>query len=95
MQSGVENREDETKIARHRRLPSEHHLDLLLDREVALVYLVVERDHLVAQLDVLRPQGVDRAADRRGHDLAGLLEARLEGVELRLQLDPHPNLPVT
>ena len=31
---------------------------------VALVDLVVERDHLVAELDVLRAERVDRAADR-------------------------------
>ena len=67
----------------------------LLEREVALVDLVVERDHLVAELDVLRPQGVDGAADRPEDDLAGLLEARLERVQLGLQLDSHPNRPVT
>ena len=54
---------------------------------VARVDLVVERDHLVAQLDVLRLERVDRAADRAEDDVALLLEARLEGVEARLELD--------
>ena len=95
VQPRMEDREDEAKIARHRRLPGEHHLDLPLEREVAVVHLVVERDHLVAELDILGSQRVDRAADRTGHDLAGFLEAGFQRVELGLQLDPHPNLPVT
>ena len=91
----MENREDEPKIARHRSLARDHHLHLPLEREVPLVHLVVERDHLVAELDVLGSQSIDRAADRPEDDLAGFLEARLQGIELRLQPDPHPNRPVT
>jgi len=95
MKSVVEQREDETEVARDRSLAREHELDLLLERQVALVNLVVERDHLLAQLDVLRPQRIEDAADRPEDDLSGLLEARLESVQLGLQLDSHPNLPVT
>jgi hypothetical protein len=62
---------------------------------VALVDLVVERDHLVAELDVLRSQRVHDPADRPQDDLPGLLESGLEGIELALELDSHPNLPVT
>ena len=62
---------------------------------VAVVDLVVEGDHLVAELDVLRPQRVDHAANRTEDDLARLLEPCLEGVQLSLELDSHPNLPVT
>ena len=91
----MEDREHEAEVACDGRLPREHELDLLLDREVALVDLVVERDDLVAQLDVLRAERVDDTADRPDDDLAGFLEARLERVELGLQLDPHPNRPVT
>ena len=91
----MEHGEDEAEVARDRRLAGERHLDLPLEREVALVDLVVERDHLVAELDVLGTEGVDGAADRPQHDLAGLLEARLEAVQLGLELDSHPNRPVT
>ena len=48
----VQHREHEPEIARDRRLPREQRLDPLLDRDVALVDVVVERDHLVGQLCV-------------------------------------------
>ena len=60
----MQQREHEPEIAGDRRLPREHELDLLLERVVALVDLVVERDDLVAQLDVLRAQRVDDPTDR-------------------------------
>ncbi len=91
----MEEREHEPEIAGDRRLTGEHELDLLLERVVAVVDLVVERDDLVAELDVLRAECVDDATDRPDDDLAGLLESRLEGVQLSLELDSHPNLPVT
>ena len=91
----MEDREHESQVARDGGLAREGHLDLLLEREVARVDLVVERDHLVAELDVLRAERVDDAADRPQDDLARLLEARLEGVQLGLELDSHPNRPVT
>ena len=59
----VEQREDEPQVGRDRGLAREHELDLVLDRHVPVVDLVVERDHLVAQLDVLRPRARRR---RRG-----------------------------
>ena len=91
----MEQREDESQVGGDRRLASEHQLDLLLHREVPVVDLVVEGDDLVAQLDVLRPQCIHDSADRSQNDLAGFLEASFEGVQLGLQLDSHPNLPVT
>ena len=90
----VQEREHEPQIAGDGRLPCEHELDLLLEREIAIVDLVVERDDLVAQLDVLRPQRVHDAADRPEDDLAGLLEPRFEGIQLapgtRLSSEPAP-----
>ena len=65
---------------------------------VAVVDLVVERDHLVAELDVLRLERVDRAGHRAEDDLALLLEIRLERLEALLVLDArhvYPNRPVT
>ena len=62
------------------------------------VDLVVERDHLVGELGVALAQGVDRATNGAQHELALLLEGRLERVELLLERDPHrdqPNRPVT
>ncbi len=73
-------------------------LDGLLDPVVAKVDLVVEGHDLVAELDVLRLEDVDCAA-QRAHDHGPLLlQGRLERVEARLELDArhgHPNRPVT
>jgi hypothetical protein len=55
---------------------------------VARVDLVVEADHLVAELDVPPLERVHRAPHRAEDDLALLLQARLEGVEPGLELDP-------
>ena len=91
----MEDGENETEVGCDRVLASEHQFDLALDRLVSTVDLVVEGDDLVAELDVLRAERVGDAADRPDDDLTGFLEAGLEGVELPLQLDPHPNRPVT
>ena len=75
-----------------------HLLDHALDPVVARVDLVVERDHLVAQLGVLALDDADRAPQAREDDRALLLERRLERVEALLELDPghgYPNRPVT
>jgi hypothetical protein len=95
VEPGVEQREHEAKVPRDRCLACEHELDLLLERVVALVDLVVEGDDLVAEFRVLRAESVDDAADRAEDDLPRLLEAGLERVQLALELDSHPNLPVT
>ena len=73
-------------------LERERLLDELLDAVVAVVDLVVERDHLVAELGVLRLERVERAAHGAEHDLALLLQARLEAVEplLVLELSSEP-----
>ena len=69
----------------------------LLDREVARVDLVVERDHLVGELDVLVRRARSSAPRERAEDeVALLLERRLELVEIFLERDAHqPNRPVT
>ena len=95
VQVDVEHREDEPQVGRDRRLPREQLLDALLDREVARVDLVVERDHLVGELLVLLHERVERAAQRAQHERALLVHRRLELVEIFLEADPHPNLPVT
>ena len=53
----VQDREHEPEVGRDGRLLREQLLDRLLDPVVARVDLVVERDDLVAQLDVLRAGG--------------------------------------
>ncbi len=84
----VEHGEDEAEVGRDRCLLCEQLADRALDPVVALVDLVVEGDHLVAELDVLRLEGVDRAGDGAEDDLALLLEIRLERLEARLVFDP-------
>ena len=49
----MQHREHEPKVGRDRGLPREEFLDSLLDREIASVDFVVERDHLVRQFLVL------------------------------------------
>ena len=77
------------------RLAGEQRLDALLDREVRLVDLVVEGDHLVGELDVGLQERV-QASTKRAEDVrALLLQRRLELIELFLKGDPHPKRPVT
>ena len=91
----MQHREDEAQVDRDRRLPGEQGLDRLLDLEVAPVDLVVEGDHLVRQLGVCLAERVERAAQRAEDELALLEQARLESVEIFLERDSQPNLPVT
>ena len=91
----MKDREHEPEVAGDGRLERERLLDELLDAVVARVDLVVEGDHLVAELGILGLERGDRAAERAEAQLALLLDARLELVEPLLELDPHPNLPVT
>ena len=84
VEGGVEHREHEAKVARDGRLASQHELHLLLDREISIVDLVVERDDLVAQLDVLGAKSVHDGADGPERDLAHLLEAGLQRIQIRL-----------
>ncbi len=91
----VQKGENEAEVGRDGRLPGEDELDLVLHPQVAIVDLVVERDDLVAELDVLGSQRVDRAADRPGDHLPHLLEAGLQRVEIGLEIGPHPKRPVT
>ena len=91
----MQHREHEAQVARDGRLPREQRLDSLLDLEVEPVDVVVERDHLVGELEVALGERVERAAEHAEHERALLLEARLELLELVLEGRPHPNLPVT
>ena len=95
MDRGVQDREHESQVDSHRRLERERLLHELLDAVVADVDLVVERDHLVAELGVLRLECGDGAADGTEAEVPLLLERSLERVETLSELDPHPNLPVT
>jgi len=85
----VQHGEYEAEVGRHGRLLREQLADRPLDAVVAVVDLVVERDHLVAELDVLRLECVDRAGHRAEDDAALLLEIGLERLEARLVLDPR------
>jgi hypothetical protein len=94
----VQDREHEAKISRHRRLLCQELPDRLLDPVISGVDLVVEGNHLVAELGVLRPENVDGAAQRPQDERALLLQGGLEGVEAGLKLDAghrQPNRPVT
>jgi hypothetical protein len=85
----VQEREHEPEVARDRRLPGEEELDSLLHGGVGAVDVVVEGDHLVGELDVLRAHGLDGRAQRAQHELALRLQRRLERVELLLERDSH------
>ncbi|NDU79487.1 hypothetical protein GWI34_43930, partial [Actinomadura sp. DSM 109109] len=67
----------------------------LLDLEELRVDVVVERDHLVGELEVLRAHRLDGAAERTEDELPLGAELELELVELLLEGDPQPNRPVT
>ncbi len=92
----LQHREHEPEVARDGRLAGEQQLDPLLDLEVLRVDVVVERDHLVGELGVLRADGLDRRPDRAQDEIALVAERGLELVELLLERDAHqPNRPVT
>ena len=94
----MEDRQHEPEVDRDRRLPGEQRLDALLEREVARVHLVVERDHLVGELSSALAQRVHRAAERAEHELRLLLEGRLELAAppgTTREAAHHPNRPVT
>ena len=92
----MQQREHEPEVGRHRRLPGEQQLDSLRDREVLPVDVVVEGDHLVGELEILRADRLDRAAQRPQHEVGLRPQRRLERVQLLLERDPHqPNRPVT
>jgi hypothetical protein len=91
----VEDREHEAQVARDRRLAGEQGLDPLLDADVSVVDVVVERDHFIRELVVALLERVERSAQRAQDERALLLERRLEQVELVLEGRPHPNRPVT
>ncbi len=77
----MEHREQQAEVARDRRLQGEQRLDRGLDAEEELVDLVVERDHLVGELDVALLERADCAPNRRDHALALLLKLCLDPVQ--------------
>ena len=102
MQVVLEQREHEAEVGRDRRLAGEQQLDPLLDLEVLGVDVVVERDHLVRELVILRAHRLDRSAERAQDELALGPQRQLERVQLLLEADArhrprlaHPNRPVT
>jgi len=68
----------------------------MFETTFALQTIGITRSRLMS-LDVAPLQGIHRPAHRAEHDLALLLQARLEHVEARLELDAghHPKRPVT
>ena len=82
-------REHEPQVARHRRLARQQELDALLDLEVLRVDVVVERDHLVRELEILGAHRLDGPAQRAQHELALRAQQALELVQLLLKGDAH------
>ncbi len=85
----MQDGENEPQVDGDGRLPSEELLDALTDREVAVVDLVVERDHLVGELGVLlfeRIHGTPQGAEDQG---GLLLEVGLKTIQLLLERQPH------
>jgi hypothetical protein len=91
----VQDREHEPEVGRDGRLPREQGLDAFLDRDVALVDVVVERDDLVGELVVALLQRAERPAKRPQDEVALLVQRRLEQVEIFLEGRSHPKRPVT
>ena len=89
MQVVLQHREHEPQVARDRRLARQQKLDSLLDLEVLRVDVVVEGDHLVGKLEVLRDDHFNRAAERAEDELAFHPKRGLQLVELFLKGDPH------
>jgi hypothetical protein len=81
--------EDEPEVGGDRRLARQERLGALLDREVAPVDLVVERDHGVGSLRVASGERLDGAPQRLEHPRALVLQLRLERGELLLQGQAH------
>ena len=84
----VQHREHQPEVGRDRRLAREQRLDPLLDREVGGVDLVVERDHLVGELEVLLDERPRRGLDGANDELALALERLLELGQLLVEGDP-------
>ena len=92
----MEHGEHEPQVGRDRALLREELCDLDLEAVMSRVDLVVEGDHRVAELDVLRLERAERPVQRTLDDRPELLEIRLEGVKALLVLDAHqPKRPVT
>jgi len=85
----VQDCEDKSQVDRDRRLACEQLLDALADREVAIVDLVVEGDHLVGELGILLLERVQRPAQGAQDQRGFLLEVRLEAIQLLLERESH------
>src|SRR5436189_1457096 len=84
-----QHREHEPKVDGNGRLPGEQRLDPLLDRQVPLIDLVVEGDHLVGELGVGLLDRIDGRAQRTQDIVALFLEGRFDLFELLLERNPH------
>ena len=85
MQVHPQHREHEAQVDRDRGLAGKQRLDAGLDRQVAVVDLVVEADHLVGQLVVAAGERVQRRAERAQDEVSLLLQGGLELLELVLE----------
>src|SRR4051812_9118980 len=91
-----------TQIARHWRLQCEQREDALVDLEIATVDSIIVLDDERRELDVLVMQRLDRAVERRRHEVERPERLLLEPVELVLEVlattgghPDQPNFPVT
>ena len=84
----VQQRRHDAQVARHRRLQGEQREDPLVDLEVAAVDPVVVGDHDRRELDVAVVQRLERAVQRRDHQVERAERLLLEPGELLLEVDP-------
>ena len=85
----VQDGEDEPQVDGDGRLTGEELLDALADREVAVVDLVVEGDHLVGELGVLLLERIQRPPQGAEDQGGLLLEVGLKAIQLLLERQPH------
>ena len=86
----VDHREQESQVARDRRLQRKERLDRLLDAEEVVVDLVVEGDHLVGELAIALLEGAHSSVDGAEDALPHLLELRLDLLERRVDRHHEP-----
>ena len=87
------------EIRRDGRLEREQIEDAPLDAQIAIVQLVVARDHRLCPQPVAAHEGVHSPADgllgQSAHFDHRALQIEQLGVEAAARLGPHPNRPVT
>src|SRR5262245_1056284 len=96
MQTAVQDRADQSQVARDRRLQSQQRDRVGVDLQVEVVDLVIALDHLLCERVVAAHERADGMLDRRRGEFPQHHEVEfraLQGVGERLTA--HPNLPVT